>query len=219
MINFNTSHLLLIGSLFVLGACQSAYYGTMEAFGKHKRDLLVSRVEAAREEQTEAKTEFKDALTQFTELVNHDGGDLRKAYDKAKAQYDDCDAKAKSVKSRIASIEEVGTALFKEWEQELDQYASDTLRQQSREQLSQTKVKYNDMLGAMKRASSSMDPVLKAFSDQVLFLKHNLNAQTVASLRGEVTRLEGEISSLLTQMERSIQEADQFIQNMGKNPS
>ena len=80
----------------------------------------------------------------------------------------------------------------------------------------ETRVKYDEMLAAMKRAAESMDPVLAAFKDQVLFLKHNLNAQAIASLKGEVTRLEGEISTLLAQMEASIAEADRFIQRMGK---
>ncbi len=206
---------MILGAL-LLGGCQSAYYGTMEMFGKHKRDLLVTRVEAAREEQSEAKQEFTDALTQFTALINHDGGDLRKAYDKANDEFKDCESRAGAVKKRVQEIEDVGGALFVEWEKELKQYSSESLRQKSQTQMRETRVKYDEMLAAMKRAAESMDPVLAAFKDQVLFLKHNLNAQAIASLKGEVTRLEGEISTLLAQMEASIAEADRFIQRMGK---
>ena len=120
------------------------------------------------------------------------------------------------MKKRVQDIEDVGGALFVEWEKELKQYSSESLRQKSQTQMRETRVKYDEMLAAMKRAAESMDPVLAAFKDQVLFLKHNLNAQAIASLKGEVTRLEGEISTLLAQMEASIAEADRFIQRMGK---
>lgn len=205
-----------LAASLLTGGCQSAYYGTMEAFGKHKRDLLVTRVEAAREEQRAAKQEFTDALTEFSALINHDGGDLKKAYDTAKGEYDDCESRTAAVKKRIKSIEDVGGALFAEWEKELGQYTSESLRQKSRDQMRETRVKYDEMLAAMKRAADSMDPVLGAFKDQVLFLKHNLNAQAVASLKGEVSRLEGEIGALIREMEASIAEADRFIQRMGK---
>ena len=36
----------------------------------------------------------------------------------------------------------------------------------------------------MRLAESRIEPVLKSFRDQVLFLKHNLNAKAIASLRG-----------------------------------
>ncbi|MEO6711716.1 MAG: DUF2959 family protein, partial [Planctomycetota bacterium] len=52
---------LLAFALSANVACQSTYYKTMEAFGRQKREILVDRVKAARDEQTKAKEEFKDA--------------------------------------------------------------------------------------------------------------------------------------------------------------
>ena len=37
----------------------------------------------------------------------------------------------------------------------------------------------------MKRAEQSMQPVLRTLRDNVLYLKHNLNAQAIGALRGE----------------------------------
>jgi predicted nucleic acid-binding Zn-ribbon protein len=205
---------MLAGLALPLLGCQKAYYGTMEAFGQHKRDLLVSRVEDASKAQDEAKEEFASALEEFSALVNFDGGDLKKAYDKSKSALDDCESKADKVHDRIESIESVGTALFAEWSKELSQYSDASLRSKSESQMNATKSKYNDMLGAMKRASATMNPVLSKFRDNVLFLKHNLNAQAVSSLKGEVTKLETDVGDLVRQMEASIAEADTFIKNM-----
>ena len=105
-------------------------------------------------------------------------------------------------------------ALFDEWEDELDEYTSDSLRKTSQQKLEQTQQLYGKLIGAMERAESKIEPVLKAFRDQVLFLKHNLNAQAIASLQNELTTVENDIEILIREMEKSIDEADAFIREM-----
>jgi chromosome segregation ATPase len=198
-----------------LGACQRAYYGTMEAFGVHKREILVDRVESARGDQTEAKEEFQTALQKFSDVVNFQGGNLEAKYEELKSQLDRCENKASNLRSRIKSIESVAEALFREWETELEEYASADLRRRSEESLRDTSARYDKLVSAMYRAERKMEPVLAAFRDQVLYLKHNLNAQAIASLQGEVVTLESNVAELIAEMERAIAEADSFIQNMG----
>jgi hypothetical protein len=69
----------------------------------------------------------------------------------------------------------------------------------------------------MKRAEAKVDPVLSAFRDQVLFLKHNLNAQAIASLHKELASVEVDVTSLINEMEVSIAEADRFIKGMAQD--
>ena len=115
---------------------------------------------------------------------------------------------------RIASIERIANAMFREWDQELREYSSDSLRAASQEQLDLTRNRYRQLHEAMKQAESRMSPVLRAFDDQVLFLKHNLNARAIASLQTTVTELETEISVLIDEMNKSIDEANAFIKGM-----
>jgi len=108
----------------------------------------------------------------------------------------------------------VAKDLFKEWEKELDQYSSADLRRSSEKKLNETRDRYEDLIGAMQKAESKMEPVLSAFKDRVLFLKHNLNAQAIASLQGSLVKIEGDVAKLIREMESSISEADRFIQEM-----
>lgn len=197
-----------------LPACRSSYYKAMEWFGKEKRDILSARVAAAREDQVEAKEQFETALERLGKIVALEDTDLKRAYERASDDLETSDAKAADVRERVESVETVGKDLFAEWEDEIRQYSRDDLREKSRATMRDTKAKYDDMLGAMKRASRSMDPVLAAFRDQVLFLKHNLNAQAVGSLKGAVTSLEKDVAALIGDMEKSIAEADRFIQGL-----
>ena len=70
------------------------------------------------------------------------------------------------------------------------------------------------MLASMKQAEKSMQPVLRALRDNVLFLKHNLNAQAIGSLRGEFGSLKADITTLINRMNQSIEQSNAFIRNM-----
>lgn len=202
---------------FAICGCQSAYYKTMEQFGVHKRDILVSNVEEARESQEDASKQFKSALHEFSALTNFDGGDLQDTYERLNDEFERSEAAAQEVTKRINAVKRVGDDLFIEWKQELSKYTSRKLRRESQSKLNRTRDKFENLLRAMRRAEKKITPVLNAFRDQVLYLKHNLNAQAVASLQSELDSLEADIGRLIKDMQKSIDEADAFIKDLKKN--
>jgi hypothetical protein len=209
----------LVALLSLLAGCSSAYYGAMEKFGVAKREILADRVDATRKSQQEAKEQFADALQRFLAVTKADGGDLQRKYEEMSTQFKRSEAQAKEVRERIAAVEDVASALFREWKQELAQYSSAALRGDSERQLQTTQRRYDALVGLMKRAAERMDPVLATFRDQVLYLKHNLNARAVSSLGGTQRTLEADISRLIADMETSIREAEVFIRDLQSGPS
>ena len=77
-----------------------------------------------------------------------------------------------------------------------------------------TRQRYQGMRAALLRAERAMIPVLTQFKDYVLYLKHNLNAQAIAPLKGESANIQVEISKLIAQMNQSIAKADEFVRMM-----
>lgn len=198
----------------LLGGCQTAYYSAMEKFGFEKRDILVDRVDEARDAQDEASKQFESALAEFTALTNYDGADLADQYKALKKSFEKSKSRAETVSERINAVDRVGKDLLKEWTQEIDQYTNQSLKSTSQTQLRQTQVRFEQLLGAMRSAESRMSPVLAAFQDRVLFLKHNLNARALTALRGDVSAVESDVDALIVEMRRSIREADAFIAEM-----
>ncbi|MGH8177665.1 MAG: DUF2959 domain-containing protein [Steroidobacter sp.] len=197
-----------------LGGCRSAMYNALESVGIEKRDVLIRRVSDARDAQESAKEQFASALEQFRSVVEVDGGDLERTYDRLDAEYERSRSEAQAVTDRINAVEQVAEDLFEEWEDELDEYSSAALRGDSQRLLNDTRRRYATLIKTMRRAENSMQPVLDIFQDQVLALKHNLNAQAIGSLRKELASIEKQTSSLVRQMERSIAEANEFIRTM-----
>lgn len=200
----------------VLPGCDTIYLGAMEKMGYAKRDILSSRVKAARDAQEDAKQEIQSALEEFGKVVNFSGGDLEATYKKLNGELESSEERAEAVRKRIDDVESVGDALFNEWKKELDQYSSKSLRRKSEAKYTQTKSRYGEMLAAMKKAEQRIDPVLRPLRDQVLYLKHNLNAQALSSLKGELVKVDAQVDQLVKDMNRSIAEADKFIQGLEK---
>ena len=209
----------LLGLLLPLtAACgsmiDSAYYATMESFGVHKREILVDRVEKGREQQATAQDQFETTFEAFKELTSFDGGELEAKYNALKREYDACKREAQEVTTRINSIENVADNLFEEWRGEIDEMSSDSLKRQSETMLRDTERDCESLIATMRTAEGQMEPVLTAFNDQVLFLKHNLNARAISSLQDTVIEIETDVEALIERMQASIQEADEFLQSM-----
>lgn len=206
--------ILLAGTLPLLSACQSTYYSAMEQVGVHKRDILVDRVDNAKESQQDAQEQFASALEQYRAVISFNGGELEELYDRLNAEYEDSEAAAEEVSDRIEKVEDVAEALFAEWEEELNLYTSTSLRRQSERQLNETRSRYKSLIRAMKRAEARMQPVLSALQDNVLFLKHNLNARAIGALKGELDGIRQDVDLMIKEMTTAIQESDRFIADM-----
>lgn len=210
-IGLYTILMILTCSVLTLSGCADTYYGAMEKVGIHKRDIMIDRVEDARDAQQEAQEQFQSALEQFDSVVKLQDTDLKRAYDNLNSEYEASVDAADNVSARIDKVESVAQALFDEWEDELELYENQEFKRSSKVKLDSTKVRYKEMLASMHRAEQSMVPVLRIFQDNVLYLKHNLNAQAIGSLRGEFSSLKNEINRLVTRMNQAIDQSNQFI--------
>lgn len=218
---FLRSALFALCVLSVLG-CQSAIekaarqtgYSAYELIGIEKRDLLKSRVSKARSEQKEASENFESALDRLKALTAFDGGNLERQYRSLQSAYDRSAEQAVHVRQSIDKVETVASDLYEEWEKEIGEIQTASLKESSRQKLRETKKKSDSLIAALRKSEKSMTPVLSKLKDQVLFLKHNLNAQAVSSLKGESARIQSDIEKLLKEMNQSIAEADRFIKEI-----
>lgn len=194
--------------------CQSTYYSVWEKLGKEKRHLLRDKVADVQTQQGKASEEFKDVLTRIKELYGFQGGELETFYENLRDDYENCEKRAESIQKRIDQVEIIARDLFEEWESEIDQITNRNLKSKSRKSLEETKIRYDGLKKAMDKAESSMAPVLTHLKDYVLYLKHNLNAQAIGTLKQEVVQIESEVGLLIRDMEHSIGEAERFLKKL-----
>ena len=212
----NTITVLLCISIFtmILMGCQSAYYAMWEKLGKEKRHLLRDQVENSRSDQEKASEAFKDALTRLKEMYGFQAGDLEKMYNRLSDDYENCSQRAANIDERIEKIQRIAQDLFAEWRLEIDQIHNPGFRSQSMQKLKTTESRFTRLESALITARRRMTPVLDNLKDYVLFLKHNLNAQAIGSLKGEAASIETDVGRLVRDIQHSIQAADAFLKEI-----
>lgn len=122
---------IVVSLLLLISGCGGVYYGVMEKIGVHKRDILVDRVIDARDSQHATKAQFASALEHFSMVINFQGDELEDKYHQLKKELNKSEDQADEVRDRVDAVEDVAEALFDEWERELDQYSSASLRKSS----------------------------------------------------------------------------------------
>lgn len=197
-----------------LGGCASAKYSALEKVGIHKRDILVDNVEDARDSQAETREHLVSAYEELSALVGHEGGALEKQYKRLNKEVERAREATGELDDRLKSIDRVSEDLFEEWESELELYSSRALRDDQARKLADSRKQFRRMRDRMQVARNRVDPVMAVLNDNVLYLKHSLNAQAVAALRGEAANLEADVAALIRDMQVAIDEADAFISKM-----
>jgi hypothetical protein len=206
--------LAMLAVVLILGGCSHTYDTTTELFGKKKKDVLVDRIAAARDAQSAAKDQFAAALDEFRSIAGYKGTLLEDKYNELNAQYNRCQSQTNTVESRLADARRAAKSLFRQWDDELEQYSSAVVRRASEEKLKDMQMRYENVMYAMEKVRDKFYPALAAFKDQVLLVKHNLNAQTEVTMGEEMGIAEKEISLLIQEIDRSMAEADSFIRQM-----
>ena len=205
---------LICATLFALTGCASVQYSALEKVGIHKRDILVDRVEDARDAQTETREQLVTAYEELSALVGYEGGELEKKYERLSKEVERSRKATQDLDERLSDIDRVSEDLFDEWESELDLYSSAALRADQKRKLALARRQFMTMRDRMQTARNRVDPVMAVLTDNVLFLKHSLNAQALAALRGQTAVLEGQVDALIRDMQVAIEEADAFISRM-----
>lgn len=202
-------------ALVSLAGCSTINYSFWQKFGYEKRDILVSRVEKARDTQTAAKQQFTSTLDQFKQLTNFNGGDLEAEYRKLNGSYTDCQSQSTALGKRVDAVDKVATDLFADWKDDLSKYHDENLKARSQQEYDDSQRKYNELIATMRRSQASMTPVLQAFGDRVMFLKDHLNAAAISSLQTTTAAgIDTDVQQLIAQMNKSIDEANAFIDGM-----
>ena len=201
-------------AMLSVGGCTRSYYKAMKTFGKEKRDILVSRVKDSKKEQQQAKEQIKTTMESFQELTGFQGGSLEKNYKKLNGEYEKAADSAKKLHDRIDSIDQVSSDLFKEWQKEIDGMENKKLKVQSAAMLRQSRLNEATYIKSMRQTEARMTPVIVAFHDQVIFLKHNLNARAIGSLKGTSAKISTDVDVLMVQLDGSIAQADALIDSL-----
>jgi ElaB/YqjD/DUF883 family membrane-anchored ribosome-binding protein len=201
--------------VFVVVVFMTGCGGAYKASGQYKRDLLLNRIEKAKQCHERAKNQFEVVLANYADIIDANAGDIRTEYNKLNRECKRARKIAKEISQRVKDVEDIGKPMFRNWEDELAEYNNEAIRRSSEEQLDLTRRNYLKCVHSIKSCQGKVEGVLASLNDQMLFLSHNLNSKALSAFKKNTASLKSEVGALVKQMQAGIKEAETFIDENG----
>lgn len=206
---------LALAATFLLvatvGGCSAAYYAAMEQLGWEKRDILVNRIEVARDALRAAARRVTTAWQVVERASAAEAGPVAARLRTALA---DAHTDAAVAERRVAGVAAAGTRLFTSWAQEVADTRDAAQRTRGEEIYARAEERYGRMLAVMQEAVAAMPPVLAVLREQAAALEAAPGAATGAAVRAALAAAADELGVLQLATDRAAAEADAGVQQL-----
>jgi signal transduction protein with GAF and PtsI domain len=172
--------------------------------GSKDTKKLKSKVEEAHKSVAEAENQVKETMTLYNSLFEEEADKPESTYKKLSKAVEDCDKVAKDARKSVDSMREDLTKFFGTWEEEIEKYSSDAMKQQSQDRLAAVKGKFDRFNTALNEASELYAPFIASLRDQVLFLGRDLSPEALSALQGEATKLNEDVAKLYVKVDEAL---------------
>jgi hypothetical protein len=169
--------------------------------GVKQIEELVKAAGNTSQAMAEAKLQMQKTLDAYNALFADDVKDRKSAYKKLQKEMDGTERRRADIRTRMSAMNIEAEALFKKWADSSAAIDSPDLRKRSDERLSRTKASYAEIGAAAQKTAEIYQPTMKALQDQVTYLSHDLNADAIASLKGDAAKLNAQAQDLLKQVD------------------
>ncbi len=197
--------------LLLLSGCASTYLSVWETLGFQRRDLLVARVENAREGADASVAAFERVLDDMMPIAMRDAPVADTRFAALDAAFRDAQDSARRLSSEIEQVETVSQGLFLEWESELAKSRDSDHKRNEQRELATSRQAYNTLIGQFRSAEVGFSPTLNTVRDSIRVLQRNRAEPRSQEDRNALLSLRGDVDRLASELRRAIAVANDFV--------
>jgi hypothetical protein len=201
----------------LLGGCSTMYYAAMSQLGWERRDILVHRIEVARDSLRATGRALDAAWRTFHAAAAADA-DAAVVPAHLQTAYAHTDASARDAQQHVAAVESAGRALFEAWREDVAGTEDAALRTRDAELYERARARYDSTLAAMRQALAGIPPVLDLLRDQAAFLQRDQGPAARGALRAALAAAVADAGRLQQDIGRAIIEANASVQQLAAEP-
>jgi hypothetical protein len=208
---FATSTTILLGALTGLTACSNL---SRSSVGLRRVDDLVERIEAVHVECELSKATMHEALDALRLIAVPDfQGDIVEAFAMYTSAIDASEQQAADLRAAVTPMRRSAEPFFAQWEGNLSNFASPTMRERSRERMLASRARYDAIVDSLEPVQTTYDVFNLTLSDIALFLEHDFNASSILGVTGEVRSLDKMAAELDGRFNVCLDAARTYVQN------
>jgi hypothetical protein len=177
-------------------------------------DELLTHIERVQVETAVAKDAAHAVLSDLCALVSPSfKGDAAPAFAEFMESAESCEKQGIVLKKSVEPMTRAADQLFLRWTKDLESFGNTRMRQRSQSRLDETRTRYQSILGATQAAQIALDSYNKDLRDHALFLRHDLNATSVESIRADVRLLNEQIQELDKRFDATTAAARAYVES------
>lgn len=193
----------------VLGACASNPQESAPA----KVEELVTWVERMHVECELSRQAVAAAYARLRTLAAADfrNEDVVTAYARYVQAIDAAEQQAKAFGATVGPVKAAGVPVFTQWQQDVNQIESETLRQKSQMRLAVTRERYDAILTVAEPAQQEFTALVRSLRDIALFLGHDMNTQALMDIQDDARAIATATEALDRKLEQSLRAARSYV--------
>ena len=194
-----------------------AVTGALAQQGFRQTDKLMTRAENSAKAIEDTRAELQRTLEAYNSLFDGTAKDPRKAYTASLRGVDRALRRVADVQKRLGEMQLEADKYFADWTTSLDSIVNQDLRRRSEVRRDETKAGYDNIHLAAQKAAAEYETFISSFRDQLAFLGHDLNPASIASLKEDAAKLNGEAAELFNEAEGSMNVIRTLIDQISPN--
>jgi hypothetical protein len=175
-------------------------------------DDLVKRVENVYVESELTNNRTQVAVQALRKLTSKDfAGDPVAAFGELDRAVKESGLQAEKLAAALQPMKDASGPVFEQWANDVGSITGSTLRARSQERLDRTRERYQAVVQSVDPALAACQDLNLALRDAVLFLGHDLNGTSLATIRDEVITMTGKAAQLDRQFGDTLVAARAYI--------
>ena len=204
-------HLIRTGFVLALSACLILGGTAVFAQSKTAKEAqnLKKSADAAQQSITDVLDHVEGMLGSYNAIVGGTSKNVQSDYKKLANALNGTDKKIQSAKKGMDSLSKQANKFFIQWEKELAEYSSDSMREKSSARLEAAKEKSRNLAATLGEASAAFGPLMQNLNDQILFLGRDLSPEAIADLQDEAAELNQQAEDVTATVKDLLTKADE----------
>ncbi len=177
--------------------------------GSKESQKFLGYSEDARETLADTKDQLAATLAYYNSLVLGDAEKPQSAYKGMTKALDKTEKLAEKTRDRVEKMQAQADKVFSQWQQELEGYEDERMRELGAERLTVTKDSYAQMIERMRAAGDAYNPLISSLNDQILFMGRDLSVAALSALTEVAAELNGMADELYARIAEVLEDESQ----------
>ena len=179
--------------------------------GHDRAKDFYEKIDEAENELEETRKRFQKASARYERMLSAKSNQRKDRYEDFVDQTKECEDKREKLDERLEEMDKQAKKFFDAWRKSSKKIGDNGLRSRSHERLEASRVRYERLSDSYRGVMEHYTPLTKAMRDQIVYLSHELNAESTASLSEDAAKIQARVEGFLHLVDESRHLASDYM--------